>query len=122
MTENETMIVNRLKVLIAEKELREGRKLTYRTIAQDTGIATSTLTAYATQKVNRFDAPTLEALCKYFDCQPGDILVWDKDDPWRTVDLVGENLDFDALSEKDKEQMEENQRILSDTNKESKNE
>lgn len=104
MTENETMIVNRLKVLIAEKELKEGRKLTYRTIAQETGIATSTLTAYATQKVNRFDAPTLEAICKYFNCQPGDVLIWDKDDPWRSIELMGENLDVDLLEDNPDEQ------------------
>jgi putative transcriptional regulator len=73
----ETMaIYNRLKVLIAEKEFSEGRKLTYRTIAKETGVSTSTLTAYITQKINRFDAPTLEALCKFFGCQIGDILIY----------------------------------------------
>jgi putative transcriptional regulator len=68
------VIQNRLKVLIAQKEISEGRKLTYRTISKETGVSTSTLTAYAKQEVNRFDASTLEALCAFFDCQPGDLL------------------------------------------------
>ena len=74
-------IYNRLKILIAEKELREGRKLTYRTIAHETGVSTSTLTAYITQKINRFDALTLEALCRYFACQPGDLLTYTENPP-----------------------------------------
>jgi len=69
-------IYNRVKILIAEKEFREKRKLTYRIIAQETGLTVSTLTAYLTQKATRFDGPTLETLCKYFDCQPGDILTF----------------------------------------------
>ena len=73
---NTMAIYNRIKILVAEKELREGRKLTYRTIAQETGVSTSTLTAYITQKINRFDAQTLEALCKYFGCQIGDVLIY----------------------------------------------
>jgi putative transcriptional regulator len=69
-------IFNRVKILIAQKEFKEGRKLTYRVIAEETGISTGTLTSYITQRVERFDAPTLEAFCKYFNCQPGDILVF----------------------------------------------
>ncbi|MBN2149518.1 MAG: helix-turn-helix domain-containing protein [Anaerolineales bacterium] len=75
-------IYNRLKILIAEKELRENRKLPYRVIAQEIGVSTSTITQYVTQKVTRFDVPTLEAFCMYFECQPGDLLIWDKNDPW----------------------------------------
>lgn len=68
-------VSNRLKVLIAEKEIREHRKITYRQIAQETGIATSTLVAYAQRTVNRYDSQTLEALCEYFNCEISDILI-----------------------------------------------
>ncbi len=74
-------IYNRVKILIAEKEFREKRKLTYRVIASETGLTVSTLTAYLTQKATRFDGPTLETLCKYFDCQPGDILTFADNPP-----------------------------------------
>ncbi|HLO29920.1 MAG TPA: helix-turn-helix transcriptional regulator, partial [Anaerolineales bacterium] len=57
-------IYNKLKILIAEKEFREGRKLTYRTISQETGISTTTLTKYISQG-GGIDAGTLEKLCRY---------------------------------------------------------
>lgn len=68
------VIKNRVKILIAEKELRESRRLTYRTIAKETGISTSTLTAYINQDVNRFDTTTLETLCAYLNCSLGALL------------------------------------------------
>ena len=74
-------IYNRIKVLIAEKELREKRKLTYRVIAEETGIPISTLTEYMTQRISRFDGPTLERLCDYFKVQPGDILIYTAEPP-----------------------------------------
>jgi putative transcriptional regulator len=71
-------IRNRLKILIAEKEMKEKRRLTYRTIAKETGISTSTLSAYINQSIESYAVPTLEALCKYFNCTPGDIIVFEE--------------------------------------------
>lgn len=68
------MIVNRFKVLVAQKELRESRRLTYRIIRDETNLSTNTLTSLAKQKVTRFDASVLNALCKYLSCTVGDIL------------------------------------------------
>lgn len=72
-------IYNRLKILIAEKEFREGHKLTYRTISEETGISTTTLTKSINQG-GGINPGTLEKLCRYFDCQPGDLLVYSDDD------------------------------------------
>ena len=72
-------IHNRLKILIAEKELREGRKLPYRVISQETGVSTSTLTDYVKQRTKRYDVNVLSALCDFFRCQPGDILIYSKE-------------------------------------------
>ncbi len=69
-------ISNRLKILIAEKELRESRKLTYRTISKETVISTTTLTLYMKQGVGAFDTGTIETLCKYLNCQPGDLIIY----------------------------------------------
>lgn len=71
-------IVNRLKILIAEKEIREKRKLSYRTISEEIGVSVNAITAYVTQNVTRFDAPVLEAFCKYFNCDVGDILFFEE--------------------------------------------
>lgn len=76
----EMAIQNRLKILLAQKELRENRKLTYRSVARETGLAIDTITAYMTQRVNRFDKSTLETLCKYLDCNVGDLLNYTADD------------------------------------------
>ena len=78
---NEMAIQNRLKILLAEKELRENRKLTYRTVAKETGLALDTLTAYMMQRVNRFDKSTLETFCNYLSCDVGDILKYSADPP-----------------------------------------
>ena len=73
-------IYNKLKIKIAEKEFAENRKLTYRTISKETGISTTTLTKYINQG-GGIDPGTLEKLCEYFDCQPGDLLVYSSDSP-----------------------------------------
>lgn len=67
-------IYNKLKILIANKENLESRKLSYRTVAQEAGIPLSVLTEYTGQRVRRFDINTLEKLCRYFGVQPGDLL------------------------------------------------
>jgi putative transcriptional regulator len=70
-------IKNRIKILIAEKEIRENRKLTMRIIAREAGVSTNSLVAYTNQDVVRFDAVVLEAFCKYFNCGVGDILFYE---------------------------------------------
>ena len=71
-------IKNRLKILIAEKEIKENRKLTLRTISQEIGISTKSLVAYTNQNVERFDAMVLDAFCNNFNCDVGDILFFEK--------------------------------------------
>jgi DNA-binding Xre family transcriptional regulator len=71
---NQMPIYNKLKILIANKENTESRKLSYRTVAQEAGIPLSVLTEYTGQRVKRFDINTLEKLCRYFSVQPGDLL------------------------------------------------
>ena len=71
---NQMPIYNKLKILIANKENMESRKLSYRTVAQEAGIPLSVLTEYTGQRVRRFDINTLEKLCRYFGVQPGELL------------------------------------------------
>jgi len=69
------VITNRFKVLLAEKEIRDGRNWSYRAIHEVTGVATRSLSEYAQNKVTRFDAVTLDGLCTFFECQVGDLLI-----------------------------------------------
>lgn len=77
-------ILNKLRVLIAQKEVAENRRLSYRQIASEANVSLSILSAYAMQKVNRFDGDTLEKLCRYFSVQPGDLLVLSDVSPQET--------------------------------------
>lgn len=86
----ENMIYSRLKVLIAQKELKIGKRLTYRAISKDTGISTGTLVRLASQNFGRIDTNTLEKLCQYFNCQPGDLIGWDENDLWVRADKADE--------------------------------
>ncbi len=67
-------IYNKLKILIAHKENMESRKLTYKTVAEETDIPVSVLIEYTGQRVRRYDINTLEKLCRYFGVQPGELL------------------------------------------------
>lgn len=77
-------IQNRLKVIWAEKEIRDGKKLSYKQVSEDTGIPISVLTRYVSQKTRRYDIETLEKLCEYFECSPGDLIIYTPETKKRT--------------------------------------
>jgi len=68
-------IKTRLKHLLLEKSLKDGSRVTYDMIHQATGISTSTLVDWANNRVSRFDENTILALCDFFRCDIGDLLV-----------------------------------------------
>jgi putative transcriptional regulator len=72
------VVQSRLKVLILERNTeraRRGKKpLTTRRIAELVGISESTLTGITSNRTKRTDYETLQKLCRFFNCTPGDIL------------------------------------------------
>ena len=70
-------IVNRLDAIRREKESRDNAKLTWEKVAEDTGMAYSTVLRWAKGQINRFDDVALAKFCEYFDVQPGDILKYE---------------------------------------------
>lgn len=68
-------ITNRFRILLAEKETREQRHIPLTEVQRDTGIAWTTLQAWANNSLQRFDAPVIAALCDYLGCEVGDLLV-----------------------------------------------
>jgi putative transcriptional regulator len=68
------MIRSKLKRLRLEKEEKEGRKLTLRVIADETGLAVGTVQKLMVSRFDRIEVPTIEALCTYFECGIGDLL------------------------------------------------
>ncbi len=69
-------IRSRFKLLRAEKEVREGRKIPYEEISRQTGVSSNSLSGLATNSTQRFDGWVLSALCKYCSCNIGDLLTY----------------------------------------------
>lgn len=61
-------IVVKLDVMLAKRKMR------LKTLAQKIGITDQNLSILKTGKAKAIRFSTLESICKYLDCQPGDIL------------------------------------------------
>ena len=61
-------IVVRLDVMMAKRQVRSN------VLARAVGITESNLSLLKSGKVRGVRFATLEAICKFLDCQPGDIL------------------------------------------------
>lgn len=62
------MIKCNLSVLMGAKKLKIAD------VVNETGINRSTVTRLYHETTTRIDFETLETLCKFFDCEPGDLL------------------------------------------------
>jgi len=72
-------IANRFRILLAQKATQQQHNIAINDVQRETGIAWSTLNAWANNQVTRYDAPVIQGLCDYFDCQVGDLLVYEKE-------------------------------------------
>jgi DNA-binding Xre family transcriptional regulator len=72
------LIQSRLPELKLAKERELGRKLPYRTLSEETGLAIGTLQRLmeTSGEVERIDGSTLSRLCDYFGVGVGDLLVY----------------------------------------------
>ncbi len=73
-------ISNRFRILLAQKATREQRNIALKEVGRETGIAWSTLNAWANNQVTRYDAPVIKALCAYFSCQVGDLIIYEREE------------------------------------------
>ncbi len=73
------MIKSKLKLLIAQREVTTGEKITYESLAADVGWSKTTLNRLAENKTDRVDFLTLDKLCRYFNCNIGDLLSYEQD-------------------------------------------
>jgi len=70
----------RLKELVAEKEFREGRVVTFKEIAEETGIHRVTLSKLANNKNLNVGTDMLDRLCRYFGCRIEELAEYIDDD------------------------------------------
>lgn len=70
------MIRFRLNELIADKAFKERRVVPLSEIAEATGIHRATLSKIANQPGANIGTDIVDKLCRYFGCQPGDLLMY----------------------------------------------
>jgi putative transcriptional regulator len=75
------MIRFRLAELIADKSFKERRVVTVSEIAQATGIHRATLSKVANQPGANIGTEIIDKLCRYFACQPGELMTFVEDSP-----------------------------------------
>jgi len=63
-------IVVRLDMMMAKRKVRSN------VLARAVGITEANLSLLKSGKVKGIRFATLEAICRYLDCQPGEILKW----------------------------------------------
>ena len=76
-------IVLRLDVMMAKRRMRSN------VLARAIGITESNLSLLKSGKVRGIRFSTLEAICKHLDCQPGDILEYQPDEPAEALRKAG---------------------------------
>lgn len=64
-----------LKQQLDEKSFNEGRRVTFQEVSEKTGISKPTLTRIANVPGYSATTDTIDLLCDFFDCAPGDLLV-----------------------------------------------
>ncbi len=77
------MIVVRLDVMMAKRKVRSNA------LARAVGITEANLSLLKSGKVKGIRFSTLEAICAYLDCQPGEILEWVPDEGTERLKQAG---------------------------------
>lgn len=67
------MIKNRLKVLLAERDLN------YTRLSEMTGISINALSRLGRGETTEISYSTLDKICAVLNCPVGDLLVWESD-------------------------------------------
>lgn len=65
---------SQLRVLLAQKEQREGRSISLREVVRTTEVPISTVMGMANNTLKRVPLDELNILCEYLGCEVGDIL------------------------------------------------
>lgn len=74
------MIRFRLAELCSDKAFKERRVISLVEVAEVTGIHRATLSKIANQPGSNIRTEIIDKLCKYFDCQPGDLMTYVNED------------------------------------------
>lgn len=67
-------MISKLPTLIGKKQIEANEVINVATIATATGVSRQTVYNWLNGDIKRFDAETIEAFCRYFQCDVGDLL------------------------------------------------
>ena len=68
-----------MAIILRLDRVMADRKISLKDLAEQVGIANINLSKIKTGKVSAISFSTLNAICEALDCQPGDILEYQKD-------------------------------------------
>jgi putative transcriptional regulator len=68
-----------MKIMVTLDQMMAKRKIRLNDLAERVGITEANLSILKTDKAKAIRFSTLEALCRELDCQPGDLLIWNKE-------------------------------------------
>lgn len=68
-----------MAIILRLDRVMADRKISLKELSEKVGIANVNLSKLKTGKVNAIRFSTLEAICDVLDCQPGDILEYQRD-------------------------------------------
>lgn len=69
-----------MAIILRLDRVMADRKMSLKELSEKVGIANVNLSKLKTGKVNAIRFSTLEAICEVLECQPGDILEYQKDE------------------------------------------
>lgn len=65
--------------MVQRKERQLGRRISYAEIAEATGMTRAAVSKWASGEIVSYRKEMLDSFCKYFECQPGDLLTYEPD-------------------------------------------
>lgn len=68
------MIRIKLRQAIDDRSFAQGRRITLKEVAEAIGMSRQTLSRLANEPGYNTDLATLDALCRFLDCTPGELL------------------------------------------------
>jgi DNA-binding Xre family transcriptional regulator len=69
-----------VRQLILDKSAREGRRITYKEVANDIGLSEITISRWARNEIERIDLSMIKLLCDYFNCTFEELVQYDPEE------------------------------------------
>jgi putative transcriptional regulator len=74
----------RLNELLADKSFKEGRRIEWQEVAEQSGIHRTTLSRMLNVRGYNASMSNVDSLCRYFGCQVGDLAIYVPDEELAT--------------------------------------